>query len=146
MPPKLKKSNEIVDKDRNPTINEFDPHFTRSKASKVKRSTSNTQETSTQTMAEGPPPPQLPQAPLQPIPQAPHAQIFLKDYVAPNAYGYRSPILVPEVDNCDFDLKTSTIQMVQSNQFSGREDEDPNSHLTSFLEICNTFRINGVFK
>ncbi|KAL9668601.1 hypothetical protein QQ045_006138 [Rhodiola kirilowii] len=48
-------------------------------------------------MTKGPPPPQLPQAPLQPILQAPHPQRFLKDFVAPNAYRYRSPILVPEL-------------------------------------------------
>ncbi|CAM8902818.1 unnamed protein product [Rhodiola kirilowii] len=87
-----------------------------------------------------PPPPQLPQGQQ---PQGPRASRVLKDYAAPTAYGYRSPILVPAVDNRDFDLKTSTIQMVQSNQFSRRDHEDPNSHLTTFLEVCATFKING---
>ncbi|CAM8981674.1 unnamed protein product [Rhodiola kirilowii] len=74
-------------------------------------------------------------------PQLPLARRALKDYAIPTAYGYRSPIQLPTVDNQDFDLKTSTIQMVQSNQFSGRDNEDPNSHLTSFLA---TFKINGI--
>ncbi|CAM8934036.1 unnamed protein product [Rhodiola kirilowii] len=87
-----------------------------------------------------PPPPPPPQGQL---PQGPQARRVLKDYATPTAYGYRSPILVPTVDNQDFDLKTSTIQMVQSNQFSGRDNEDPNSHLTTFLEVCATFKING---
>ncbi|CAM8896020.1 unnamed protein product [Rhodiola kirilowii] len=87
-----------------------------------------------------PPPHQVNQNNLPPLPQA---RRVLKDYATPTAYGYRSPILVPTVDNRDFDLKTSTIQMVQSNQFSGRDNEDPNSHLTTFLEVCATFKING---
>ncbi|CAM8904732.1 unnamed protein product [Rhodiola kirilowii] len=77
-------------------------------------------------------------------PQLPLARRALKDYAIPTAYGYRSPIQLPTVDNRDFDLKTSTIQMVQSNQFLGRDNEDPNSHLTSFLEVCATFKINGI--
>ncbi|CAM8979398.1 unnamed protein product [Rhodiola kirilowii] len=88
-----------------------------------------------------PPPHQLPQDPLPPLPQA---RRVLKDYAAPNAYGYLSPILAPTVDNRDFDLKTSTIQMIQANQFSGRDHEDLNSHLTTFLKVCDTFKINGV--
>ncbi|CAM8925909.1 unnamed protein product [Rhodiola kirilowii] len=85
----------------------------------------------------------LPPPPQGQLPQGPQARRALKDYAIPTAYGYRSPILIPTVDNRDFDLKTSTIQMVQSNQFSGRDNEDPNSHLTTFLEVCATFKING---
>ncbi|CAM8999521.1 unnamed protein product [Rhodiola kirilowii] len=88
-----------------------------------------------------PPPPQLPEGQLPPLPQA---RRVLKDYTAPNAYGYRSPILAPAIENRDFDLKTSTIQMIQANQFSGGDHEDPNSHLTTFLEVCDTFKLNGV--
>ncbi|CAM8886415.1 unnamed protein product [Rhodiola kirilowii] len=132
-----------------PGSNDLNPYLTRSKTTKGKGSTSNAQETTTQTMEERPPrlppppPQQPPQGPFQPLPQGPRARRALKDYVAPNAYGYRSPILVPRVDNREFELKAPTIQMVQSNQFSGRENEDPNSHITSFLEICDTFKIYG---
>ncbi|CAM8960349.1 unnamed protein product [Rhodiola kirilowii] len=90
-----------------------------------------------------PPPPPPRQGNQDNLPQLPQARRPLKDYAIPTAYGYRSPIQLPTVDNRDFDLKTSTIQMVQSNQFSGRDNEDPNSHLTSFLEVCATFKING---
>ncbi|CAM8953429.1 unnamed protein product [Rhodiola kirilowii] len=148
MPPKTKKLTQIVDRDLNQLIREFvNPYPTRSKTIKAKGSTSNTQETTTQDMGDRlppiPPPPHLPQGQQ---PQGPRARRVLKDYAAPNAYGYRSPILVPAVDNRDFDLKTSTIQMVQSNQFSGRDHDDPNSHLTTFLEVCATFKINGFFE
>ncbi|CAM8972960.1 unnamed protein product [Rhodiola kirilowii] len=141
MPPKTKKLTQS-------TRDIDNPHLTRSKTNKAKGSTSNAQETIAQDMGDRdglpplpPPPHQLPQDPLPPLPQARRA---LKDYAIPNAYGYRSPILAPAVDNRDFDLKTSTIQMIQANQFSGRDHEDPNSHLTTFLEVCDTFKINGV--
>ncbi|CAM8904950.1 unnamed protein product [Rhodiola kirilowii] len=145
MPPKTKKLTPIVDRDLNQPIKDIiNPHLTRSKTIKAKGLTSNAQETNHQTMGDRdglPPPPPPPQ-----LPQGPRARRALKDYAAPMTYGYRSPILVPAVDNRDFDLKTSTIQMVQSNQFSGRDHEDPNSHLTTFLEVCATFKINGFSK
>ena len=31
-------------------------------------------------------------------------------------------------------------------QFFGMINEDPNDHIAKFLEICNTFKINGVIK
>ncbi|XP_022875736.1 uncharacterized protein LOC111394206 [Olea europaea var. sylvestris] len=34
--------------------------------------------------------------------------------------------------------------MVQQNQFGGASTEEPNSHLGSFLEICDTVKMNGV--
>ncbi|CAM8962712.1 unnamed protein product [Rhodiola kirilowii] len=142
MPPKTKKLTKIVDRDLNQPIRDIvNPHLTKSKTTNDKGSTSNTQETNTQTMDGRPPIPPPPQ-----LPQGPRARRALKDYDAPNAYGYRSPIPVPAVDNRDFDLKTSMIEMVQSNQFFGRDHEDPNSHLTTFLEVCDTFKIHGFSK
>ena len=34
--------------------------------------------------------------------------------------------------------------MVQQNQYQGLAHEDPNVHLTTFLEICDTVKMNGV--
>ena len=49
------------------------------------------------------------------------------------------------MDANNFELKPSLIQMVQSNdQFRGTGDEDPTMHLTNFLELCGTLKMNGV--
>ncbi|KAI3451292.1 hypothetical protein Pfo_007957 [Paulownia fortunei] len=44
----------------------------------------------------------------------------------------------------NFELKPAFISMVQQNQFGGSAVEDSNAHLSIFLEICNTIKMNGV--
>jgi hypothetical protein len=41
-----------------------------------------------------------------------------------------------------FEIKTSTIRMVQHSPFTGKED--PNLHLQAFIQLCQTFNMNGV--
>ncbi|KAK8945257.1 hypothetical protein KSP39_PZI007733 [Platanthera zijinensis] len=66
-------------------------------------------------------------------------------YARPNLEGTQSSIIRPAVANNNFEIKTSIIQMVQQSVvFDGLPDEDPNLHLLNFLEICDTFKINGV--
>jgi len=47
-----------------------------------------------------------------------------------------------EVNN--FDLKPTLILMMQESQFGGTLMKDPNLHLSVFLEVCNTLKLNGV--
>ncbi|CAM8993717.1 unnamed protein product [Rhodiola kirilowii] len=68
----------------------------------------------------------------------------LKDYSTPSLTGFRSPIAPPGVNAPQFELKTALINMVGNNAFSGIGN--PNAHLTSFLELCETFKINNVPK
>jgi hypothetical protein len=41
-----------------------------------------------------------------------------------------------------FKIKTSTIRMVQYSPFTGKED--PNLHLQAFIQLCQTFNMDGV--
>jgi hypothetical protein len=41
-----------------------------------------------------------------------------------------------------FEIKTSTIRMVQHSPFTGKED--PNLHLQAFIQLCQTFNMDGV--
>jgi hypothetical protein len=41
-----------------------------------------------------------------------------------------------------FEIKTSTIHMVQHSPFIGKED--PNLYLQAFIQLCQTFNMDGV--
>ncbi|KAK5770988.1 hypothetical protein PVK06_047155 [Gossypium arboreum] len=67
------------------------------------------------------------------------------DYAKPSLTGTESSIVRLAVAANTFELKPNTIQMIQKFvQFDGLQDEDPNAHLANFLELCDTFKINGV--
>ncbi|KAL0293223.1 UNVERIFIED_CONTAM: hypothetical protein Sradi_6950100 [Sesamum radiatum] len=67
------------------------------------------------------------------------------EYSFPTADGTISSIVKPAVEANNFEIKPAIIQIIRSSvQFSGLPDEDPNKHLVNFLEICDTFRFNGV--
>ena len=69
----------------------------------------------------------------------------MMDYCRPNLDGANTSIARPRVGANHFELKPSVIQMIQQSvQFDGLSEEDPNSHLQYFLEMCDTFKIGGV--
>ncbi|CAM8993131.1 unnamed protein product [Rhodiola kirilowii] len=68
----------------------------------------------------------------------------LGDYTTPRVTGFQSAIAPLGIENNTWELKTSLIQMVQNNQFSGRIIEDPHQHLKRFIQMCNTAKTNGV--
>ena len=49
-----------------------------------------------------------------------------------------------DVEDVNFELKSSLIDMVQANPFCGKPNEDTNAHLQNFLELCKTVTIWGV--
>nr|GEX84404.1 hypothetical protein [Tanacetum cinerariifolium] len=52
--------------------------------------------------------------------------------------GYEDAIVVPPINANNFKLKQTLINLVQSNQFSGRKD--PHNHLRFFNKVTSTFR------
>lgn len=68
----------------------------------------------------------------------------IRDYVRPVVNENYSGIARPAIAANNFELKPGLIHMVQQNQFGGAAIEYPNAHLGSFLEICDTVKMNGV--
>ncbi|KAK5845857.1 hypothetical protein PVK06_002093 [Gossypium arboreum] len=67
------------------------------------------------------------------------------DYAKPSLTGAKSSIVRPAVAVNNFELKPNTIQMIQQFvQFDGLQDEDPIAHLANFVELYETFKINGI--
>ncbi|KAK9673802.1 hypothetical protein RND81_12G190900 [Saponaria officinalis] len=55
-----------------------------------------------------------------------------------------SSIVKPAIGANNFELKTSLIQFIQTEQFGGSPLENPNEHLNSFLDKSDTIKVNGV--
>ncbi|KAL8148703.1 hypothetical protein AgCh_005893 [Apium graveolens] len=69
----------------------------------------------------------------------------LMDYSPPNINDIQLSIIRPAISANTFEIKSSTIQMIQNSvQFGGSPTEDPNMHIRDFIEICDTFKFNGV--
>ncbi|KAL5553867.1 hypothetical protein UlMin_041268 [Ulmus minor] len=67
----------------------------------------------------------------------------VKDYSIPKV-GVSS-IQRPPIQANNFKIKPAIIQMIQNSvQFGGLANDDPNLHIANFLEICDTFKHNGV--
>ncbi|VVA24102.1 PREDICTED: LOW QUALITY PROTEIN [Prunus dulcis] len=48
------------------------------------------------------------------------------------------------IDANNFEIKAAILSMIQHNSiFCGLSHEDPNTHISNFLEICDKFKING---
>ncbi|KAI4297463.1 hypothetical protein L6164_037352 [Bauhinia variegata] len=68
---------------------------------------------------------------------------FLMDYSIPRVNGCGTSITRPPVQANTFELKLALLQLVQQNQFGDHDSEDPNAHITNFLQICDTVKLNG---
>jgi len=69
---------------------------------------------------------------------------MLRDFVTSGIQGITSSITRPSIDANNFKLKPALIFMVQQSQLGGTPLEDLNLHLSVFLEVCETSKVNGV--
>ncbi|XP_073137231.1 uncharacterized protein [Henckelia pumila] len=69
----------------------------------------------------------------------------MMDLALPNIEGARPSIIRPTVAANHFEIKPAILQMIQNTlQFGGSVIDEPYVHITNFLEICDTFKIQGV--
>ncbi|KAI4325824.1 hypothetical protein MLD38_031187 [Melastoma candidum] len=69
----------------------------------------------------------------------------LGDYTIPSVGDVQTGIRRPAIAANNFEIKPAIIQLVQNQcQFGGNVSDEPNAHIASFLEICDTFKSNGV--
>ena len=68
----------------------------------------------------------------------------LHEYMMPTPRDTHNSIVRPTVDANNFEIKPAIIQMVSQFQFGGLPTKVLNAHLAQFLEICDTFKMNGV--
>jgi hypothetical protein len=73
----------------------------------------------------------------------PNVEKTLREYSAPSADEMPTD---PEINtgNRNFEINNGLITMVQASQLCGKPNEDASAHLQRFLELCNTFTIQGV--
>ena len=68
----------------------------------------------------------------------------LGDFAMLDIIGNFGGIMAPSIANNNFKIKPSIIQMVQNNQFGSLQGEVTYAHILAFLNVCATFKINGV--
>ncbi|KAL4366936.1 hypothetical protein GQ457_05G022950 [Hibiscus cannabinus] len=85
-------------------------------------------------------------APLIPqINQQPPART-IRDYLAEDLEGLNPTVTMPEFEAEHFELKLVMFNMLNTlGQFGGSPTEIARHHLKSFLEICNSCKIHGVY-
>jgi len=71
-------------------------------------------------------------------------RMTLCDFVTSGVQGIALSIALPAVDASNFELKSALIAMVQQSRFGGTPLEDPNLHISVFLEVYDTLKLNGV--
>ncbi|GKB54135.1 hypothetical protein Tco_0904888 [Tanacetum coccineum] len=75
---------------------------------------------------------------------APVAKRTMEELLRAPTEGYGEAIVLPEINDDHFEIKTNLLQLVQANPFYGRESENPHAHINSFKRITSTLRFRNV--
>ncbi|XP_074318273.1 uncharacterized protein LOC141655073 [Silene latifolia] len=67
------------------------------------------------------------------------AAVPMRDNLAPKKV-LNPSIIKPPIQENNFDVKATLLQLVQGNQFGGGATENPNEHLNEFLDSCDMFK------
>ena len=67
----------------------------------------------------------------------------LRDYALSHA-GIPPVIRESAIQANNFKIKPITLQLIQNIPFMGLPNEDPNTHTSNFLEVCDTMKYKGV--
>ncbi|KAK8715336.1 hypothetical protein V6N13_042672 [Hibiscus sabdariffa] len=69
----------------------------------------------------------------------------VRDYLAEDLVGLNPAVIIPEFEAEHFEVKPIMFNMLHTiGQFGGSPVENVRQHLKSFLEICTSFKIQGV--
>ncbi|XP_028184729.1 uncharacterized protein LOC114371511 [Glycine soja] len=71
-------------------------------------------------------------------------RVTLEDYSSSTVPQFFTIIARPEVQAHNITYPHSLIQLIQGNLFHGLPNEDPYTHLATYIEICNTVKIASV--
>ena len=69
--------------------------------------------------------------------------MLLEEFALPPTV-VQSAIRPPPIQVNNFELQGVTLQMLHNIQFHGLPSENSSAHLTSFIEVCDTVKYNGV--
>ncbi|KAL4284200.1 hypothetical protein GQ457_16G021400 [Hibiscus cannabinus] len=69
----------------------------------------------------------------------------IRDHLLPDLGNLNPRVVTPEIQAAQFELKPVMLNMLNSiGQFGGSPHEDARQHLRSFIEVCDSFRQQGV--
>ena len=69
--------------------------------------------------------------------------MLLEEFALPHIV-VQTAIRRPPIQANNFELKSVTLHMLQNILFHGLPNENPNMHLTNFLEVCDTIKYDEV--
>nr|KYP43848.1 hypothetical protein KK1_034667 [Cajanus cajan] len=71
-------------------------------------------------------------------------RITLGDHPVATGTTHFSSIATPAIAATNFEMKPALLNLIQNNQFTGLDHEDPYLHLHTFIELCGTVKMHQV--